>query len=754
METISGSVVVVLFFDEKSSYQIAKIKTASGDITVSGYFPLLSKELEYSFGGEYVNHPKYGRQFKVQTFSRSQENSKEGIINYLSSDLFLGIGEKTATKIVDAFGLDCISKIIENKSILKQIGFSDSKIELFYTELINNKLIEETIIELLKYEITPKMAMKLFNKYGELTTKVVLSNPYRLITEVEGYGFKKADALALRIGFKPNDPIRIRSAIIYVMQLIVRNYGYTFAYFEQLLDTVFDFIKNELVSKDLIKEEIEYLINNNALIQESDKLYQAFIYEAEIELANKIKCLASSDETHFDYQIYEEYLNDICRENGIYYNEMQNKAIYESLANPFVIITGGPGTGKTTVIKGILQMYARFNGLDLRNPSVSKKIALMAPTGRAAKRMYESTHVLAMTIHRHLGYNYEGEFEYDNTNPLTYDLIIIDEASMIDLLLANNLFKAITPQTKVIMVGDLDQLPSVGPGQVLKDLIDSNAFKTIRLEEIHRQAKDSSIIKLADAIRKGELSWDLMDYHDDLAFYRYSGGEIQKHLIELYDSLQKNGFDPLLDIQVLSPMYKGDVGIDELNQKIQNLVNHNTGVNYGTKEFRINDKILQLVNSPELGIMNGDIGIIKDIIKGEEEYLLVDFDSNMVKIPRSLFDNITLAYAISIHKSQGGEFPIVILPITKAHMHMLKRKLLYTAVTRAKSKLFVLGDLDAFKYGINMLDEARQTTLVNRLVNKNVVKINIEGCPFTYLGEIDMENISPYDFMESEDTTK
>lgn len=746
LETISGYVVHTIFYEEKNGFQIAKIK-ATSEITISGYFPLLNKDLEYEFYGEYVTHPKYGRQFKVTSFN-VKNDSRESIINYLSSDLFTGIGPKTATKIVEVLGDDCINRIIEDKMVLSLVGLKEEKIERLYGELLANRMLEETIITLAKYEVTTKMALRLFNKYGNTTIDVVFDNPYRLITDVEGYGFKKADRLALSIGIKQDDPKRIRAAIIYVMSLIERNYGYTYVTREQLIDSANSFIN---VESNLIGKEINHLEDQQELFNEDTLLYLPRTYHAEVNLAKRINALATSPKIEYDLDVLKDFLDDIMLELGITYSKAQIEAILLAIKNPISIITGGPGTGKTTIINGILRLYAKLNSINLGLKNATDMIALMAPTGRASKRMFEQTNMLAMTIHRHLGYSYDEEFSFNADNPFSYRLIIIDEASMIDVFLANNLFSAITNNTQVVIVGDMDQLPSVGPGAVLNDMIDANVIPVSRLTEIHRQAADSNIIKLSTAIKNGELSWNIMDYYEDLSFYRLSGEAIKNKIIALYLGLVEAGYDALTDIQILSPMYKGQCGIDELNLSIQDLLNHNEGIKIGEREFRVNDKVLQLSNQPKLGIMNGDIGIIKEIIHGSEDYLIVDFDQNLVKINKEAMLDLTLAYAISIHKSQGSEFKAVIMPIAPMHKIMLKRKILYTAVTRAKEKLMVVGDLNMFKYGINMLDEKRQTSLSKRLKCSQVIPIQIEGCPFTYLGEIDLENISPYDFMEDDD---
>ncbi len=740
MEKISGRIIVNIYFDDKSGFQISKIETNTHTHTVSGYFPRLSNNVDYEFEGEFFDHPKYGRQFKVSSIKRIEATGKESLVNYLSSELFTGIGPKTALKIYDALGDDCIEKIINNKQALEGI-ITKSKIELLYFELINNRTIEKTIQTLTSYGISMKMAMKLYQKYSVSAIDIVNTNPYQLIDDVEGFGFKKADELARSIGFALDNPIRIQAAIIYVLRLITRNYGYTYVEIEQLLETASDFasLDKELIHKELL--EIK-----GRIIIEDHYVFLKELYNAEVDLVNKLALLNANSKKEYPEALVMDLLDDIQNEQGIKFTPTQKNAIMNAITNPITIITGGPGTGKTTIINGILRLYAYLENINLEVPQ--NKIGLMAPTGRAAKRMFEATKVLAFTIHHHLGYSYEGDFEFDKTNLLSYDLIIVDEASMIDVILANQLIGALKNNCKVIFVGDLDQLPSVGPGQILKDLIDSKIFNTSQLIEIHRQAQDSNIISLASYVRKGELTWDLFDYHDDLSFYRCSSRDISQRIKELVESLIENGYNPLTDIQILIPMYKGVCGIDEINLMVQNLVNKNSGIIYGNKEFKVSDKVMQLVNSPDLGIMNGDIGIITKIINGDDVFLEIDFDGNKVKISKKDLENITHAYAISIHKSQGSEYPIVILPITKMHNVMLKRKLLYTAITRAKSKLFVIGDLEAFKYGINVLDEGRQTTLLSRLTQDKRVLINIEGCPFTYLGETGMENITPYDFLD------
>ncbi|MDY0139177.1 MAG: AAA family ATPase, partial [Candidatus Izemoplasmatales bacterium] len=412
-------------------------------------------------------------------------------------------------------------------------------------------------------------------------------------------------------------------------------------------------------------------------------------------------------------------LSDFNDFSDISYTKAQIKAIYTALNNSFSIITGGPGTGKTTVIKGIIEIYKllRNNKLDL------EKIKLAAPTGKAAKRLSEATNLKASTIHKLLGFDFEGTFKFDDYNELDAELLIIDEASMLDTVLAKKLFQAVNINTKVIMVGDSNQLPSVGPGDVLNNLISSTLFNVVELDVIHRQASDSHIISLAYDILNKNIDENFFRNYDDKQFVNANDQNISYRVLERIKLLVDNGYDLLNDIQVLIPVYKGINGIDRMNSLIQstfNSLNKDISVKFNDKEFWYNDKVMQLVNQPEDNIMNGDQGIVIGITPNDE--LIVDFSENIVKYSRKDLENLTLAYAVSIHKSQGSEFKAVILPLTKAYNIMLKRKLLYTAVTRAKENLILIGDFEAYKRGVLGLDRKRNT-LLNQLLNQSLKPI-------------------------------
>lgn len=728
MEKLIGKITHYLFHNDNNGYSIAKIRTEEDTHIIVGYFPLLNKDTDYEFTGEWVTHNTYGLQFKIESYKKLEIQNRKGVISYLSSPLFYGIGPVTAEKIVDQFGLDAVSKILDDKSILKEIGLSNVRIEKFYQQLKEHQLNEHILVQLYGYDLTARLAMKLLKKYEYQTLEKLEENPYRLIEEVEGIGFIKADEIASKLGIEKDDPIRIRAAIYYVLNNISYQSGDIYLDKETLEE-----LTNRVVGGNFYNDELVLLMEKEGtLIIEEDRYYLHNAYYQEIEVAEDIKRLNKTIDVDMDY--VEMLLNNTELKRNIEYTKTQKEAILTSLVNKVSIITGGPGTGKTTIIDGLLETYKTYYRLS-NDYDIESKIALMAPTGRAAKRMSEILDFNAKTIHRTLGYNYEGYFIYDRDNKMPYDLIIIDEASMIDLVLANKLFQAIKSSAQVVIVGDVDQLPSVGAGQVLADLINSNVIPTVVLNEIHRQAKDSEIVTLASKVNEQILSYDDLSSSSDVFLYSEFGvTNIQKTILEQMAGAVKNGYSIIEDIQVLAPMYKGDLGIDRLNFLIQKTFNKNPKdfINYGDKTFSTGDKVIQLQNDPERMVMNGDIGVIKDIryTTEDDQYLVVDFDGNEVTYLKSDLDLLNLAYALSIHKAQGSEYQVVIIPMVKSFMHMLKKELIYTAITRAKKYLIILGDMKLLIYAANHLAEKRKTTLKLRLANEEIE-----------------EELSPYDFM-------
>ncbi len=738
MITIRGRVKNYVFHNEENSYSIARIITDDEAIvTIVGYFPLISEDVIYDFTGNWVKHNTYGEQLKVESFKKSEAQSHAGLVSYLSSPFFSGIGPKTAEKIVDLLGTDAIARIMADKTVLKPVGLSPVRIEKFYQQLVENQTNEHILVALYGYNLSGRMAMKLLNKYQMSTLEKLEENPYRLIDDIEGIGFIKADEIAGKLGVPKDDLRRIKAAILYAMQHIAYQQGDLY-----LLKTQLEQQARQVLGQDAdIEPGITTLIEEKKLVIEDDRFYLAIAYFTEIALAEKIKLLASRQQTIQDVDYLETLLDAVEIQKGVSYTKVQKEAVLTALIHPISIITGGPGTGKTTIIDGLLEVYRLYHKLNLKSPYIGERIALMAPTGRAAKRMKELLDMDAKTIHRHLGYNFEGIFMYDERHPLPHELVIIDEASMIDLFLARKLFDAIGPEAQVVIVGDVDQLPSVGPGQVLSDVIESGMLPVVRLNEIHRQAKDSHIIKLADAVNRQTVTFDNLRSDHDVFFHKASPERIKDVILGQVKGAIDEGYSLIEDIQVLAPMYKGDLGIDAFNQLMQNVFNpdQEQGITYGDKTYHVGDKVIQLVNDPERMIMNGDIGVVKAIKtdKDNAPFLVVSFDDNDVMYEKGDLEELNLAYAISIHKSQGSEYKIVMMPMVRAHMHMLRKELIYTAITRAKQFLIILGDMNLLTYAANKLSEKRQTTLSLRL--------NAERPETEEPDELD--DLSPYDFM-------
>jgi exodeoxyribonuclease V alpha subunit len=738
METIKGKIKNYVFHNDENSYSIARITTDQDQIvTIVGYFPVVSEDIDYEFSGTWVKHQSYGDQLKVESFKKCEEQNAQGLISYLSSSFFHGIGPKTAEKIVEVLGTDAIKKIMEDKKILKNVGLSPIRIEKFYQQLVENQTNEHILVALYGYNLSGKLAMKLISKYQMLTLEKLEENPYRLIDDIEGIGFIKADEIAFKLGIQKDDMRRIKAAIIYAIQYIGYQNGDLYLKDEQLKT----YTTQVLGTETEIDQGIQALIEEKRLVFEDHRYYLALSYFTELVLAEKMRELVHQKKTYYDVEYLSTLLDAVEIQKNMQYTKVQKEAILTALSNPVTIITGGPGTGKTTIIDGLLEVYRIYHKLNYRNPLIYEKIALMAPTGRAAKRMKELLNMDAKTIHRHLGYSYDGLFTYDEYKRMPQDLIIIDEASMIDIFLAKKLFSALKDDAQVIIVGDVDQLPSVGPGQVLADFIDSKVIPTVRLNEIHRQAKDSKIITLARAVNDQVLSYDDLQSGSDVYLYKASPEKIKEVIIKQVQGALNEGYSMIDDIQILAPMYKGELGIDAFNKMLQEKFNPNrqNPMTFGDKTYYAGDKVIQLVNDPERLIMNGDIGVVKEIKfnSQNEQYMVVTFDDNDVMYDKADLDELNLAYAISIHKSQGSEYKIVMIPMVRSYMHMLKKELIYTAITRAKRYLIMLGDMNLLIYAANNLQEKRQTTLSLRL-NSDIEHVEEPD---------DLGELSPYDFM-------
>ncbi|MFC7393233.1 ATP-dependent RecD-like DNA helicase [Scopulibacillus cellulosilyticus] len=737
---IKGIPLHIIFQNESNAYTVMRVKINETneqidekEIIVIGYFPMIHMHEVYHFTGSIKVHPKYGKQYEVHQYRKLLPQSKAGMVQYLSGDLFPGIGGKTAERIIDTLGENAVSKILDDPNCLDKVPkLSEEKARLLYETLIQHQGLEKIMVALSDYGFGSQLSMKIYQTYGDMTLEIIHDNPYQLVTDVEGIGFHRADELGKALGISGNHPDRIQAACLYWLNEKAMDEGHVFMPYEEMIGEVQKLItkpEEPIDEMDIIRE-IDSLEEEGKLILEENEVYLPSLYYAEKGIVTSIKKL--TEQTDFQEEFSEsEFLSalgDLEERLNIQYSITQKEAIKQAIHSPIMLLTGGPGTGKTTVIKGIVEVYADLHGVSL-NPKDYKDdpfpVLLVAPTGRAAKRMSESTGLPAVTIHRLLGWKGGGSgYEHDEENPIEGSLLIVDEMSMVDIWLANQLFKSLPETIQVIIVGDEDQLPSVGPGQVLKDFLSSDVIPTIELQNIYRQSEGSSIIDLAHAIKEGNIPEDLQNAKDDRRFFTCRQNQIIDVIGQVCENAHKKGYTTK-DIQVLAPMYRGNAGIEAINESLQNLFNppsdQKRSLTFGDRIYRIGDKVLQLVNNPEEHVFNGDIGEIVAIIMAKEtadheDMLVVSFDGIEVTYLKRDLNQITLAYCCSIHKSQGSEFPIVVLPVVKGYHRMLRRNLIYTAITRSKSYLIMCGDINAFSYAVERSDvDLRHSKLSQKL---------------------------------------
>lgn len=685
-------------------------------ITFTGYFHELNDMDTYLFYGKLVTHPKYGEQFQVDNYERCKPEEKDSIIEFLTSGLFKGIGEKKAKAIVDVLGKDTLKIILENPDNLILIpGVTKKNIEVLHTKLQEYESSYETILILTELGFSTKDAMIVYNFYKNKTKNIIDTNIYQIIEDIYNMTFKKIDAIALKSGLEKDAPIRVEASIIYIMNELSNAYGHSY-YFKEEIASYLQRVLGVNITEELFLNSLENLEKNLLIVKREDRYYLKEMYESETLITKRFRML--SREEDIVIKDIDSKIKELENLFGITYNEQQFLAIKNSLLKQFLIITGGPGTGKTTIMKGVTELYRTINKLSYEQ--LQEKIALLAPTGRAAKRMSESTLLRASTIHRFLKWQKEtNKFQVNEYNKSRVEFVIIDEASMIDTYLMASLLKGISANCKILLVGDDHQLPSVGPGQVLHDLIESNSLQKVELTELYRQGKDSNILTLAYDIRQGEVNEEVFNVGDDLTFIKATPDQVVDNVLEITDTYQDLSYK---EFQILCPMYKTIAGIDEINRHVQNKVNSKTKnkkeLQYGDVIFREDDKVLQLTNMPDENVYNGDIGIIKEIKTAPKKEIIIDFDGNILKYTPSNFNNFRLAYAISIHKAQGSEFDVVIIPIVRNFNKMLYRKLIYTGITRSKKKLYLIGDINALKYAVsNNNSDIRRTSIKDYLQN-------------------------------------
>ncbi len=735
---IVGTLKAVFFQNPSNFYKVLlfSIRETNTDfleseIVVTGSFGDVQEDEEYRLFGHFVEHPRYGKQFLVERYEQAQPTSANGIISYLSSDKFPGIGKKTAEKIVELLGEDAIDQIIDQPDILNRIpNLNQKKKDQLVETLRLNYGMEKIIVGLSSYGFGSQLSFAIFQTYRNQALEIIQENPYQLVEDIEGIGFKKADNLAEQMGIAADSDQRIRAAILHQIDEDANQSGDTYVEAQRLLEQVLSLLENARaveIAPDRVAAMIIQLVEEEKIQQEETKLYENTLYYSEWGIGNAVaRLLARKKEIKYPKKTVEQKLRTIEKRSNILYGTSQDQAIKEAIRSPMFILTGGPGTGKTTVINGIVQLFAELNDLSL-DPSDYKEeifpIILAAPTGRAAKRMNETTGLPASTIHRLLGLNGRESTPDTEARELEGGLLIVDEMSMVDTWLANTLLKAIPTNMQIILVGDKDQLPSVGPGQVFHDLLQVEAIPKIELTEIYRQGDDSSIIPLAHEIKEGKLPADFKVNQKDRSFIACHAFQMETVIKQIVERAKSKGYSAQ-DVQVLAPMYRGPAGIDAINKMMQEIFNPNDGtkkeVQWNEAVYRIGDKVLQLVNNPESNVFNGDMGIIVGIIPAKEsedkvDELVIQFDSIEVQYKRSEWNNIKLSYCCSIHKAQGSEFQMVLLPMVKQYNRMLQRNLLYTAVTRSKDLLILLGEQEAFVECVRKESAVRKTTLIERI---------------------------------------
>ena len=723
MSYIKGTISKIIYRNNSNGYTVGLIKIKESDEevgkieTFTGVLPEFNEKTIYQLNGTFTTHNKYGYQFQVDSFEIVLPEKKDELVDFLSSDLF-PIGEKTAKKIVGSFGEDTIDVILNNKEKLLEIP----RLGIERINKINNILKEyqstsNIVLELNRMGFNTKDSLMLLNKYKDKVIRIIDNNIYDLIDNIN-LNFKEIDTIAINNKYDLYDERRIEALIIYLLNEITFEQGDTYSFFQEIYSSIIKYLP------DLKSEDLEYyllkLSKQKRVVIKKEKYYLKELYDAEEYIADRIYRLNNMERRKLPK--LKEKIKELEQKIGITYDESQKNAIINSLNNNFTITTGGPGTGKTTIIKGIIRMLVDTCHISPQN------IALLAPTGRASRKLIEVCNIPAYTIHKYLGWDKDNNtFSHNEINVCKEEYIIVDEASMIDTMLMFSLLKGTRLDSKFIFIGDYYQLPSVSQGQVLKDMIDSEVLDVIKLNNLYRQKDGNYIINLAHEIKNKELSDNFLTKKEDYNFIEVDNDYVLTSIKDIILKALEKGYREK-DIQVLAPMYKSQNGIDNLNKMLQEIFNPKSNdkneLIVGNKIYREGDKILELVNDSDNSISNGDLGYIINITNKEKNgnkknEIIVDFDGNIVSFSPDKFINITHGYAISVHKSQGGEFNMVIIPFVNSFKRMLYNKLIYTAVTRAKSKLILIGSREAFIYGVNNdYVNNRKTTLKEILIKK------------------------------------
>lgn len=713
MEYLSGTVERITFENEENGFCVIKIKTRGfpGLVTVVGNLASVNIGSVVQLTGEWKIDSKFGKQFAVSAYRERFPATVAGIEKYLGSGLIKGIGPKFARRIVEKFKEDTLRVIEEEPDGLINIeGIGPKRAEMIKKAWEDQKEIKNVMLFLQGNGVSTAYAVKIFKTYGNKSIEIVKTNPYRLADDIWGIGFKTADKIAQQAGFDKSSFERCRSGLIYVLNEF-SNEGHCYAAKEQLISEAIKILELDWA---VLETTLFKIIGEKRVIEDGEAIYLPPYYYSEVGTAKRIINIAAQP-GFFQRKDIDKTIRDIEANYNIQYDSVQREAIKAAVASKFMVLTGGPGTGKTTTTLAIIKAFQ----------ALGAKVLLAAPTGRAAKRMSETTGMESRTIHRLLEYKPPEGYKRNPDNALKCDALIIDEASMIDIILMYNLLKAVPDHAAVILVGDVDQLPSVGAGNVLKDIINSGAINIVRLTRIFRQAQGSAIITNAHKINKGEYPGIKGGRDSDFFFIEEDEPQkIAESILNLCSNRLPEYYkiDPVNDIQVLCPMQRGETGAVNLNSLLQNALNpQNVKIRYGGIEYRLRDKVMQIKNNYDKNVFNGDIGIIKEI-DIEDRKVLIDYEGNIVEYDTTEMDEVVLAYATTVHKSQGSEYKIVVAPLSLQHYVMLQRNLLYTCVTRAKKVLVLVGTKKALGIAVkNDRTQNRNTKLAERLRQSNVI---------------------------------
>lgn len=707
MEKLRGIIERITYTNFDTGYSVLKLKCKGylDLVTVVGNISAVNVGSVLTIKGVWSSNPKYGKQFNVEEWEESLPATLLGMEKYLGSGLIKGIGPVYAQKIINYFKEDTFKIMEECPERMSEIsGIGPKKIETIKKSWHDQKEIKNIMLFLQNFGISTAFGARIYKTYGQESISVLEENPYKMADDIWGIGFKTADNLAMKLGIDKESDIRCRSGIFYVLSKFSEN-GDCFAYYEKLLEVSQEILEIQLEN---IKRVLEDSILKQELFRDGEAIYLPPFYFAEVGVAKKIKnILRASKNKKIDR--CEKIINEFQTEKNFLFEKIQKEALIISAKSKIMVLTGGPGTGKTTTTQGIISIFQK-NGLD---------VLLAAPTGRAAKRITETTGLEAKTIHRLLEYKPPEGYKKNEENKLEGDVLILDESSMIDLLLMYNLLKAVPDHMILIIVGDSDQLPSVGPGSILHDIIQSGVIPVVKLQEIFRQGQGSRIITNAHKINRGENPDLSGGKESDFFFLETTTNEetLEKIIDYTTNRIPKYyKLDPMYDIQILTPMQRGDTGAQNLNLVLQEKLNPSKEfLKRGGTEYRLNDKVMQIRNNYDKEVYNGDVGVISKL-NIDEKTIIVNYDGKEIEYDILELDELVLSYGTTIHKSQGSEYPVVIIPLSFSHYVMLQRNLIYTGITRAKKLLVLVGDKKALFYGIkNNTTKDRNSLLIKRL---------------------------------------